>query len=99
MTDTEPDGDVEISDVATKALASMILEITAEAISDGPDVRPTALERLAEQSGLVFEVCAGVMLAVSTVMGAGNLDPQEVATMAYQLHADAVEESGEGTTT
>ena len=81
MTDATPD----IDPTAAEALASIILERAADATSDTPALAAVAIENLAGDTGLSLDVCAGVMLAVSTVMGLGGVTAPDVYGAAMAL--------------
>jgi hypothetical protein len=95
MASTEPTEDT-LDELAAKALASMILYATAEVMAEDSTISALALAKLSDTSGLSLEICAGVMLATSTLVGAGSITAEEVATAAVQYEADALEAAQEG---
>lgn len=99
MTDTTDDAtDVVVNDAASRALASIILQTTADMMTGDPAVIGEGLQQLSEDTGMVLDVCAAVIYATTTLAGAAGLTDAEVATMAIAYEDQAVTDN-EGTGT
>jgi hypothetical protein len=92
-----PDAD-DLNPVAVEALASIILSRCADALSDHEDLMVNAISGLADDTGLVLDVCAAVLLACSTIMGAGAVTAVEVAAASLALDpvGDTLESATDG---
>jgi hypothetical protein len=75
----------ELDPTAAAALASIILERVADAVSGVTAVAGRALLDMADDTGLALDVCAGVLLACSTIMGAGGMTAEAVFALAVAL--------------
>lgn len=93
--------DLAIDDVASRAFASMLLERTADAIANNGDKAADALMALAEDSGLMLEICAGLLYVTSFLAGAGDVPPEDVyaASLALQPDDDETEPPSPGSVT
>lgn len=78
----------ELDDVAANALASIILERTADTLHDDGNAAALALVALTADTGLPYDVTAGILVATSFLAGAGRLDAQEVFAAALALKPD-----------
>lgn len=81
----------ELDPIASAALASIILERTADALSDQPELMAAAITNMADETALSLDVCAGVLLACATLIGAGQIPAEAVAAAAMQLDPATVE--------
>lgn len=81
---------LELDDVASRALASIILERTADTLLDGGNHAAAALEALAENTGLSLDVSAAILVATAWLAGAGGIEPEAVyaAALAHQPDDD-----------
>lgn len=79
---------VELDDVAARAFASIVLERTADTLLDGGSNAAAALAALQSDSGMVWEVCAGILQATSWLAGTGELDPAAIFAAALALKPD-----------
>lgn len=80
--------DLAIDDVASRAFASMLLERTADAIVNDGAGAADALTALAEDSGLMLEICAGLLYVTSFLTGAGDVPPEDVYAASLALQPD-----------
>lgn len=82
----------DLDDVAARALASVILEHTADLLAATADVEDNMLDRLAADTGLVLDVCAGILIVTSWLAGAGGLTAEEVfaASIAFLPDDDEI---------
>lgn len=87
MSDTVP----ELDAVAAAALASIILARTADALSTNPELTAQAITELAADTGLALDVCAGVLMATSTLTGMGELPAELVAAAGMQLESSTAD--------
>ncbi len=78
----------EIDDVASRALASIILERTADAVYDGGKNAADALTAMTEDTGLPLEIAAGLLYVTSFLVGAGNIAPEDVYAASLALKPD-----------
>jgi hypothetical protein len=75
----------ELDPTAAEALASIILERVADALSDDPTLMQSAITELAAETALALDVCAGVLLACSTIMGLGEVTAEAVFVASVAL--------------
>jgi hypothetical protein len=75
----------ELDDVAARALASIILEQTAEAVDNGGAGSAGALVALSDLTGMSLDVCAGVLMATSWLAGTGGIMPVAINAGAMGL--------------
>ena len=80
----------ELDDVAARALTSIILERTADAVNEGGTGAEAALRALADETGMVLDVCAGILQATSWLAGTGGIEPSAIfaASVAFQPEND-----------
>lgn len=84
----------EFDEVAARALATIILERTADAINEDGNNAAAALSQLADETGLTLDVVAGIMFATSAIAGIGAVDPVAVNAAALALEPDAADTDG-----
>lgn len=82
------DGDLELDDLAARALASILLERTADTIKDEGSSAALGLVQLADDTSLSLEVCAAVLMATSWLAGAGGLTADEVFAASLAMEPD-----------
>ena len=80
--------DTELDDVAARALASIILERTADTLRDGGMHAAVAITGLAEDTGLVLDVCAAILQATSWLAGTGQLSDVTVYSASVAMQPD-----------
>lgn len=85
MTDTEP---AELDDIASRALASIILEHTADAIANNSEQAAAALLALEKDSGLPLDVCAAILTVTSWFVGTIGVAPEAIFAAALSLKPD-----------
>ncbi len=87
--------DIELDDAASRALASIILERTADAVRDEGENAADALMALETDTGLSLDVCAGILQASSWLAGTGQIDPASIfaASLALQPEDQEVEDT------
>lgn len=85
--------DVTVDDIAARALASMILTHTADAIADGGERAAEALQVFANDSGLLLEVAAAVLQACLTIAVMGDVQAEAIFGAALATEPDE-EETG-----
>lgn len=78
----------ELDDVAARALASIILERTADTLHDGGEHAANALLALASDSGLMLDIAAGLLMATAWLAGAGALTPEAVFAASVAMQPD-----------
>lgn len=83
---------VELDDIAARALATILLEHTADTLVDDGANAADVLERLESVTGLNLDVCAAILMATSWLAGTGELDSQTVFAGAMAL--DPTEDDG-----
>lgn len=83
--------DIELDDIASRALTSIILERTADAINDGGNRAAAAVTQLATDTGLVLDVCAAILMATSWLAGTGGIEAAAVFAAAIAFEPDAEE--------
>lgn len=90
MTDSNGTDSRTLDDVASRALAAIILEQTAIAINDGGSSAAKALGDLEGNTGLSLDVCAGILYAVTSLTALGGLDSEAVfaASLTYEPDDD-----------
>lgn len=91
MTDTEPQ---ELDDVAARALASIILERTADALGEGADAAAAALVALERDAGLPLDVCAAILYVTSWFAGTATIEAQAVYAASLSMQPDDDETNG-----
>lgn len=89
------DIDVELDDVASRALAAIILERTADAIRDGGAEAGAAVTGLADDTGLVLDVCAAILQATSWIAGTGGVTDEALFAASLALTPDEVDDSAD----
>lgn len=82
------DDDLELDDLAARALASILLERTADTIKDEGSSAALGLVQLADDTGLSLDVCAAVLMATSWLAGAGGLTADEVFAASLAMEPD-----------
>lgn len=85
MTDTEP---VELDDVASRALASIILERTSDAMNGDNEQAGQALLALEKDSGLPLDVCAAILYVTSWFAGLGGIEAVAIYAASVTLKPD-----------
>lgn len=80
--------DVTVDDIAARALASMILTHTADAMADDGERVADALKVFANDSGLLLEVAAGVLQACVTVAIMGEVQAEAIFGAALAMEPD-----------
>lgn len=80
--------DMELDDLAARALASILLERTADTIKDEGKSAALGLVQLADDTGLSLDVCAAVLMATSWLAGAGGLTADEVFAASLAMEPD-----------
>jgi hypothetical protein len=79
----------ELDPTAAEALASILLARVADALSDDPTLMGTAVTGMADDTGLALDVCAALLLACSTIMGAGEVPAEVVFAASVALDPTA----------
>lgn len=87
--------DVELDDVAARALAAIILERTADAIRDGGNEAGAAVTGLADDTGLVLDVCAAILQATSWIAGTGGVTDEALFAASLALTPDDDDDASE----
>ena len=85
-----------LDDTAARALASIFLERTADAIVDGGAKATDAIFNLHRDTGLVLDVCAAVLMTTSMLAGINDVSAEEVFAASLQLvpdEADMIDEA------
>ena len=77
--------ELELDDVAARALASIILERTADAVNEGGAASADALLGLRDDTGLALDVCAAVLMATSWLAGTGGIEAAAVHAASLAL--------------
>ena len=80
-----------LDDVAARALASILLERTADAINDAGAKAADAIFDLHRDTGLVLDVCAAILMATSSLTARSGIDAEEVFALALSLIPDEQE--------
>lgn len=93
MTDIEP---VELDDVASRALASIILERTSDAMTDDNEKAGTALLALEKDTGLPLDVCAAILYVTSWFAGLGGIEAEAIFAASLTLKPDETDETNGG---
>lgn len=75
----------ELDDIASRALASIILEHVALVMGTDGGQAAAALTGLETATGLSLDVCAGVLMACSFLAGTGQLDGPTITGGAMTL--------------
>lgn len=88
---SEPAGD--LNDTAARALASIILSATADALSADTERMERAVVSLASDLPAPLEVSAGILFAMTAVAGAAGLTDVEVFTIGAAFEDVAEQES------
>lgn len=78
----------ELDDTASRALASIILEHTADAMTDGGSKAGAALMALHGSSALPLDVCAAILMVTSWFVGTIGIDPEAIFAAAISLQPD-----------
>lgn len=79
---------IELDDLAARALASIILQSTADATKDEGAGAAEALTALETDTGLALDVCAGILYAATWIAGAGGVEPLALFAAATALEPD-----------
>lgn len=75
----------ELDDTASRALAAIVLEHTAEAMTDGGSKAGAALVALHEASALPLDVCAAILMVTSWFVGTIGIEPEAIFAAALAL--------------
>jgi len=84
-----------LDDVAARALASIILERTADALHDQGAKAAEALFNLHTDTGLVLDVCAAVLFATTGIAGPAGGTAETIYAMSLAMAEGAVSETPE----
>lgn len=87
--------DVDLDDVASRALAAIILERTADAMRNGGENAGDALTGLVDDTGLVIDVCAAILQATSWIAGTGEVTDEALFAASLALTPDDADEESE----
>jgi hypothetical protein len=85
-----------LNDTAARALCSLVLQATADALSADAAKMEAAILQLAADLPAMLEVAAGVLFATTAIAGAAGLTDEEVFTMAAAFEDAALQESEGG---
>lgn len=80
-----------IDDVASRALAAILLENVADAINDGGNQAAKALKDLAADTGLSLDVAAGILYAMTSLTAAGGLESEAVFALSLTYSPEDTE--------
>lgn len=80
--------ETELDDVASRALAAMFLEATAVMVESGGTNSAEQLTKLSEDTGIVLDVTAAILMATAWLAGAGELTGEAIYAAALALTPD-----------
>ncbi len=83
----------ELDDLASRSLAVIFREATADATDNGGNNAAAALVQLADETGLTLDVCAAVLTTTSALCALGQIEPREVYAASLALDPDDDEAS------
>jgi len=85
-----------LDDVAARALASIILERTADALHESGANAADALFNLHTDTGLVLDVCAAILFATTGIAGPAHVPADQVYAMSLAMAEGASDEVDPG---
>lgn len=92
--DVPPD---DMNDVAARALAALVLQATADALTTDTAKMERAILQLADDLPSPLEVAAGILFATTALAGTAGLTDQEVFVIGSAFEDQAAEESQDQT--
>ena len=88
----------DMNDTASRALAALILQATADALTADPAIMERAIIQLAADLPAPLEVAAGILFATTAISGTAGLTDQEVFVIGAAFEDQAETESAQPTT-
>lgn len=87
----------DLNDTSARALAALVLQATADALTTDPKMMEMAILRLAADLPAPLEVSAGILFATTALAGTAGLVDQEVFAIGEAFESQAEQESQQPT--